>query len=495
MQEHSNPAGGTGSGTDPPGLRAPGSRRRRALAVVAGVLVCGVVVAALLLLRSSWWAGPAPHEGAGLRPKEGAPADAASPAPSAWPDASQQTVEALKDESLAVIRQLMREFPDDPGAMCLMANVHARFGVAAQAEEWYQRSLAQDPRQANAYHGLAMLTNQKGDYGKAVELWRKAQEINPDLPGIGAAVAEALLKMGQLQEAIAALQKEVQCRPGQSACHYLLGRAYLQQKEYAKAAGNYQKAIELEPNDPRPYYGLASAFARLGQPDRAREYMEKFQARKADEERMNAELKRTAQHWLVGGDILAETHADAAAFYVTHQRLRDAEAHLRRGASVDSKSIRCRQALAELYCLGGRLEEALAICRQLRQIDPSNASYHLYVGDLLFRLQRFEVAEEAVRRAIELAPSRPAGYRTLVRLLLARHQKLPEAQALARKLVELAPTAMNYSILGDACCANGDVAGAREALRQALDLEDANGKTGGPPNQPEPKHGGAGGAQ
>jgi hypothetical protein len=54
---------------------------------------------------------------------------------------------------------------------------------------------------------------------------------------------------------------------------------------------------------------------------------------------------------------------------------------------------------------------------------------------------------------------------------------------------------MNYSILGDACCANGDVAGAREALRQALDLEDANGKTGGPPNQPEPKHGGAGGAQ
>jgi len=93
------------------------------------------------------------------------------------------------------------------------------------------------------------------------------------------------------------------------------------------------------------------------------------------------------------------------------------------------------------------------------------------VGDLLFRLQRFEVAEEAVRRAIELAPSRPAGYRTLVRLLLARYQKLPEAQALARKLVELAPTAMNYSILGDACCANGDVAGAREALRQALDLE------------------------
>jgi Flp pilus assembly protein TadD len=52
-----------------------------------------------------------------------------------------------------------------------------------------------------------------------------------------------------------------------------------------------------------------------------------------------------------------------------------------------------------------------------------------------------------------------------------RNQKLPEAKTLAQRLVELEPTAPNYSILAEACHRNSDQAGAREALRRAMDLD------------------------
>jgi Flp pilus assembly protein TadD len=119
----------------------------------------------------------------------------------------------------------------------------------------------------------------------------------------------------------------------------------------------------------------------------------------------------------------------------------------------------------------------VAIGEQLRQIDPGNPTYHLNAGTVYAELQQFDAAEEAIRKAIELKPNLAVGHRSLVRILLIRNRKLPEAKALAQKLVELEPSAPNYSLLGEACRRNGDVAGAREALRRALELEPGNTKT------------------
>jgi len=479
MLEHPNSASGTGSKPNSPGIHARSSRRRQAVAVIAGALVC-TAVAAFLVTRSSWWTGPATRPGAGPPPREEPGAGATMPEPStspARPEAAAPTAESIRQEAFAVIRQLMQDFPGEPGPATLMATVHMWFFETAEAQKWCQKCLELDPRHAPAYHTLALLASMKGDRQKALDLWRTAQEINPDLPGVYGAPAEVLLEMGKPQEAAAALEKEIRLSPGGGKYHFLLGQAHLQQKDYAKAAECYQKAVELAPQIPGPHYGLGCAYARLGAADKARECMQKFQALRDQEEQTGMRLRQAADDRSTPRNILAEVHSEAGGSYAVHQRLKEAEHHWREAASLDPRNALCRESLVDLCRIGGRLPEALEFAEQLRRAYPGRVPYHLRAGALLVELRRWDAAEEAFRKALELAPAQPPVYHGLVRLLLARDQKLPEAKALAQRLVELEPTAPNWRLLAEACRRGGDLDGARQAVRRALDLETPGAKT------------------
>jgi tetratricopeptide (TPR) repeat protein len=394
-------------------------------------------------------------------------------------------VQAMREEAFAVVRQLMQDFAGDTGAMVLMGRLYKWLGESDEASKWWHKCIEQNPREIKAYHGLARIAQMKGEHDKALELWQRAQQMDPTMPGVHGALAEALLEVGRPEEAAAALEKEIKISPGTGKYHFLLGQARFEQKQYEKAAQCYQKAAEIEPQSSQPYYGLASVYARLGQTDKARQCTERFQALREQEDRPSAEPTRGPDERPHMTIVLAWTHADAGDFYATHLRPKEAEKHWQRGAALDSKNRQCRQSLADLYRVSGRLAEALDMCGQLRQIDPgSAATYHLNEASLLVRMQRWDAAEESMRKAMELAPTAPAVCRRLVQLLVMRGKDLSEAKTLARKLVELEPTAPNYSLLSEVCRRCGDMDGAREAMRRAFDLDTSKPGTNRQPEEP-----------
>jgi tetratricopeptide (TPR) repeat protein len=492
MKEHCNLAMGTRGPAHRCTRQPTGTIARAAASAIAAALALCVGLAGMPMGRPSLGASPAAPQAAAQPQKEPAQAGAtaaepaaAQPSPGAPPGTPELTVEAAKEEAFAVVRQLMRDFPDDTAAMSLMANVHMRLADHAEAEKWWQMCIDLNPRQANAYHGLAMIARIKGDHEKALELWRKAQDIDPNLHGVYGAFAEALMDAGRTDEAAAALEKEIKISPGSGKYHFLLGQARFQQKQYEKAAQCYQKAIELEPQSSHPYYGLATAYARLGQEDKARQHMDRFRTLRDQEEEAASRRKRGTDDRQFVTSVLAQTRVEAGIFCAARLRMKEAEGHWRRAAALEPKNRQCRQALADLCRVSGRLAEALDLCEQLRQIDPGNtATYHLDAGVLLVGLERWDAAEESFRKAMELAPTRPPVYRSLINLLLLRNQKLPEARTLARKLVELEPAAPNYRLLAKACLRNSDDAGARDALRRAMDLDGGKAGTRMEPKQP-----------
>ena len=87
--------------------------------------------------------------------------------------------------------------------------------------------------------------------------------------------------------------------------------------------------------------------------------------------------------------------------------------------------------------------------------------------------RRFDAAEEAFRKVIQLVPQRCDGYQQLARVCLGTGRKLDEARSLAQTAVRLEPLAANFRLLSEACHKNGD----RQVLfgdRTMLVLEPGN---------------------
>ena len=452
-------------------------------AAVAAVAMAGAVSAA----RAADPPPQAPTPGVALpaeapppAPADVKPADPATrpQAPAAGqeqvPDDRQRMEAARREETFEVARQLAKDFPTDSNAIGLMGTVCNAYNQTAEAIVWWQKCVEVDPRRADAYFGLATIAQKKSEYRKAEEFWRKAQEIEPNLPGMYGRYAETLLNLGKPEEAMAAVMKEIRFTPDDMTNYLRLGQAHLQLKEYDKAVAAYEKARGLSPGHSKPYYGLAAAWARLGQADKAKEYSEQFRKIRAEEDKVAVAGRNVADDVAWVTKNLVQVRMDAGELNFTYGRPEKAEEHWRRAAALDPKHTACRRALIDLYVRAGRARQALTFSEQLRAIDPRNAAYHLGAAVLLVQLERFDAAEEAARKAIDLEPNDPKGYLFLVRLLVFRKQNPAEALALARKLVEMKPAAEHYGLLGDACRLSGDLAGARAALERAMQLDPGN---------------------
>ena len=150
----------------------------------------------------------------------------------------------LRDETFEVARQLMADFPESAFPLGLMGTVYNQYGSSIEAEKWWWKCLERDPTRADVYEVLAVAFLRKGEYQKVVELSRKAQAVDPDLPGVHRRHAEALLEMGKLDEALAALEREKRITPDLSETHVVFGKTYLQRREYQEAMEAYGRGYE-----------------------------------------------------------------------------------------------------------------------------------------------------------------------------------------------------------------------------------------------------------
>ncbi len=150
---------------------------------------------------------------------------------------------------------------------------------------------------------------QTRDYETAVQEWKKALEINPDLvylySNIGMAyhflgkdeeTLDYWLKYAELrpkdahiynnlgnfykdkeeyQKALEYFQKAAELVPTYHMPHYNSGLTYLQLKEYSKAIESFNKAYESNPQEKRVFRYLCEAYRMKGEPEKALEYCEK----------------------------------------------------------------------------------------------------------------------------------------------------------------------------------------------------------------------------
>ena len=257
------------------------------------------------------------------------------------PQGEPRTLEALNREAADVAEHTVEAFPHDADSHALNANARLFSGKLADAAESWQRCLQLDPNRPGAYDGISLVAWEEGDLERVVATCQKALELKSVVPCVYDRLARALLEMGQAEEAIAASQRAVGRWPRSSEAHLLLGQGYIQSQEYAKAQECFLRVVEISPENPQPYYGLATASAKLGQRDKARQYQEEFRKWIAVDRAAFEALTRSSNLQRDLADrrtSTAQIYAAAASIYQRHGYREQADRLRRRAAILDRKS-------------------------------------------------------------------------------------------------------------------------------------------------------------
>jgi len=383
-------------------------------------------------------------------------------------------VAALKREVLDAARRLVNDFPTDPAALAVTAQLQYRLGNSARALECWQECLRFDPGFLDAHFKMALITAERGDYHQATAHYRDLLAAAPGTLHALTGLAEVLVNLGETQEAIALLQQARQIDAASPGVLMVLGQALLQTEQYTLAKQSYEQVLHLAPGNTRAYHGMATACARLGLADQARQYREQYEKLRVAEKTAYPDPGGVQRDLQSMRQCAALVHQAAADVYTAHGRSREAADHWRKAARADAGDVASREALVAICRQEQKTEEALKLLAELCQLQPENPRYVLLRGSLLAQQDRFDEAERAFLEACRLAPQRGAGYAALAQLYWRDDRRLEEAVTLARKAVELEPAGRSYAILSEVLARSGDAGGARRASEQAISLEPDN---------------------
>jgi len=100
-----------------------------------------------------------------------------------------------------------------------------------------------------------------GNPTMAIQLLKRATEVDPKNKYVWDLLAEAYLQMRQNDDAIAALNKQIEINPYDEYAYNALGRAYWQERKYPDAVTAFNKQIEINPLDKFAHAGLGQMYS------------------------------------------------------------------------------------------------------------------------------------------------------------------------------------------------------------------------------------------
>lgn len=134
------------------------------------------------------------------------------------------------------------------------------------------------PNSARMHQALAHELAKRGKTEEAIENYRAALKLDPQLPGIHFELAEMLSTLAtpdSLAEAENEYKAALQANPSDEQSECRLGDIALRRNDVKEAYDRYTKAVQLQPGDPDANIGLAKVLMSMDQPEKAEPLLEK----------------------------------------------------------------------------------------------------------------------------------------------------------------------------------------------------------------------------
>jgi tetratricopeptide (TPR) repeat protein/pimeloyl-ACP methyl ester carboxylesterase len=263
-----------------------------------------------------------------------------------------------------------------------LASAHLAIGEASQAIDGFQRALELDPKLVDAWIGLGLAKEERRDYDGAIQAIEKAVALEPN-----------------------------SCRP-----NLHLAFAYYQANQFAEAESNYSEAGKGPACASQALVGLAQV-----------EIAKAVLSGSTDEETAGKIIKYLylAQKIDPSNPWAREILYAFAGVTSQDKPPADPEArkHFDRG---------------EHFFAAGQNALALSEYSEAARLAPDSAVARAYVGDALFRLNRFEEAIQEYKKALDIDPKNFRAWRWIGDTL-ERLGRLDEAKGAYEKALEVNP--------------------------------------------------------
>lgn len=314
----------------------------------------------------------------------------------------------------------------------------------------YRNAVNVDPNFGSAHYQLAEAYLKLQDLQHAYGELSRTLELQPDNYKAHAEIANILILSGQ-PESLRAAQDHVdllqQKQPNDPDTHIAAGNLLSREQKFSEAIAEMQKAVTLGPDRGDAYVDLATLELQANQPEAAETNYKKAIGLKASG--TNPRL------------MLAE-------FYQSRSRYAEAEQQLDQMIASDPKDTQAREAMARLYMAQGKKAEAEAFLKQVKQDFPDNSEGYRMLGDFYFLSGDTDKAVAEYESLYHDHPKDLVVKKNYIQLLLIKN-RADDAEKINATVLKSSPNdaeALTYR--GEIQMAKGNPGDAVETLQSVL---------------------------
>lgn len=152
------------------------------------------------------------------------------------------TTESVYNE----VEQKLKEKPDDPDLWYHLADLQERDGQYKEAIESYKKAVQLKPDMGYAYFKIGTAYNHLDQPADAVAAFKKAIRYMPNFAVAYNNLAVAYAKLGKKTEEIRALKKAIRLRPDYATARFNLAVAYLKAGDKKAAMAEYRSLKKID---------------------------------------------------------------------------------------------------------------------------------------------------------------------------------------------------------------------------------------------------------
>ena len=323
-------------------------------------------------------------------------------------------------------------------------------GMLEDAEAVYRNVLAIQPEHSDSLNLLGVLALQTGRAEAAIDLIRKAIELNDGIADFHANIGEALRAAGRLHDAAVHYERAIAIDSHYFEAYNNLGNVLRAQGKLDEAAGRYKQALALKPESAEIRQNLADVLREQGNLDEAVEHYRRVLALKPD---------------------FPEAHNNLGITFARAGNLQEAVSCFRHALSLRPTYVEAQNNLGNALRETDNLHEAEAVLRRALTAKPDDVDAHVNLGVALMEQGKLDEAAARFERALALNPDSVLAHCNLG-VTLQQQGNLAKAISHVRQASVLDPNlSLAHNNLGLMLRARGNIDEARAHHERALALD------------------------